>query len=354
MNEKAVERLRKVLGRIKSGSDDELSGIAEGRDEVIEYYGAIFSQDRVAHLEKEDFKSFLLFKNNKHWKSIHRQGSQIVEDMPLLRRALEILVDETKPIEERLRVLRPKNGDPLVRGLARSVITPILLVVYPDRYGVLNQVAESAMRELGLWPDIERGADFAIRYVAVNNVLQELAQELEIDLWTLDALWWGIGSETENEPSHEPIGELTEPQVFDLEQYLHEFLRDNWDRTELGSEWMLFEEDGEVMGYKYNTGVGEIDLLAKRRDGSGWLVVELKRGRTSDRAVGQALRYRGWVRHHLADPGEPVRVLVIGHEADPKLMYALEGLDDVEAREYSVRFSLKQPQDPWAISDEEK
>ena len=350
----ALSRLRRTLESIRSGSDQELVDIAEARDEVMDHYRPIFDRSTLAQLTANQFKSFLFFKNNRHWKSIHRQANQIVSDMDGLRAALGVLLDEGRPLTDRLRELRPKNRDPLVKGLARSVITPILLIAHPEKYGVLNQVAESAMLDLGIWPQLERGADFADKYSAVNAILLDLARELETDLWTLDALWWGVAPEEEaGSEEFETDRTLpdTDEQIFGLELHLHDFLRDNWDQTELGCDWALLEEDGEVIGYKYNTReVGEIDLLARHRTDQRWLVVELKRGRTSDQAVGQALRYRGWVRRKLASPDEPVEAIVIGHAADPKLMYALDGVEGVSALTYSVRFTVREPDAPWGDS----
>lgn len=352
MNEPALNRLRTVLESVRSGQNAELKEIVDARDTVLERYRPIFSPEQVADLTADEFKSFLLFQNNRHWLGIHRQGNQIVEDMPRLREAMLVLLDESRPIEERLRRLRPKKEASLVKGLARSVITPILLVSRPDKYGVLNQVAESGMKELDLWPHLDRGVDFAAKYVSVNEILRYLTEELAIDLWTLDALWWGIGSEDEETGSTrvvlEPEAAVDDPMVFGLEKFLHEFLFDNWERTELGSEWDLFEEDGELVGFKYHTGeVGEIDLLARHRSEPKWLVIELKRGRTSDAAVGQALRYRGWVRKRLAAPDEKIEILIIAHKPDPKVMFALEGIDGAGFQTYSVSFALETPSKPW-------
>ena len=113
----------------------------------------------------------------------------------------------------------------------------------------------------------------------------------------------------------------------------------------------VFEYDlaAEFKRAKVSQEVGEIDLLAKHRKKPRWLVVELKRGRTSDYAVGQALRYRGWVKRHLAEQSDSVEAIVVAHLADPKLLYALEGIDDVSVRTYSVRFSLDVPKGPWEL-----
>lgn len=344
----AVDRLRKTLEKARSGAAGELTDIVAARDDVFARYGTVFSSRGLSGLTPDEFLSFLQFKNNRHWKSIHRQGTQIVADMDGLRSALELLLNESQPIESRLRRLRPKNNEAMVKGLARSVLTPILLIAYPDRYGVVNQIAENAMKDLGIWPSFDRGADFAEKYVAINQILNHLAGELDIDLWTLDALWWGLEDDSVPGPPDPEIEVEGGVQAFGLEVHLHDFLRDNWDHTELGVEWALYEDEGEVVGYKFNTGeVGEIDLLARHRTEARWLVVELKRGRTSDAAVGQALRYRGWVKRHLAADHESVEAIVLGHGADPKMMYALDGLDGVTALTYSVRFTVREPSMPW-------
>ena len=346
MYQKAIDQLKKVLESLRSGEDEEIAEINDAKNEVLARYQPIFSPEHIPHLTAEEFKSFLLFQNNKHWKAIHRQGGLITEDMEALRNALKLLLDESIPIENRLKKIRPKNKDPMVKGLARSVITPILLVAYPNKYGVLNQISENALKELDLWPEFDRGVDFATKYTEVNKILLDISQQLGIDLWTLDALWWRIGDETGEETDKDEAitnEQVEDPLIFGLEKYLHEFLRDNWEQTEIGNEWNLYEEDGEEVGFKYRTDVGEIDLLAKHKRKKEWLVIELKRGRTSDIAVGQALRYRGWVRKRLAANNEKVKTLIIGYENDDKLLYALDGIDDIDFLVYKISFSLEKP-----------
>ena len=77
---------------------------------------------------KDDFKSFLLIKNNEHWEGIHRQGNMITQDMDKLRNALKILLDETKPLKKRLDFLFPKNKPNYIKGLGRTIVTPILRI----------------------------------------------------------------------------------------------------------------------------------------------------------------------------------------------------------------------------------
>jgi hypothetical protein len=142
--------------------------------------------------------------------------------------------------------------------------------------------------------------------------------------------------------SIEDQNEEEEVQRFGLERHLHEFLRDNWNATELACEWIVHKEEGHPQaGYEYPTDIGRIDLLAKHKREPRWLVIELKRGQTGDDTVGQVLRYMGWVRKHLAKEAEQVEGLIIAHEADDGLRYAINEVKNVKLMLYDISFSLK-------------
>jgi len=346
----AAGRLRAVMAWAETNLKEH-DEVTEGEQEVLARYQPVFAPDAIPTLTEEEFRSFLLFENNHHW-PLHRQGARICADMDRLREALGILVDESRPIEERLGGLLPKAGPPMVPYLGRAVITAILMVVAPDRWGVWNNRSEASLKRLGILPDLPGSAPFAERYVAFNRVLDELAAELGIDLWMLDFLHYALERYEETKSSSPEGGEGDElvqiegtPAVgFGLEQHLHDFIRDNWDRICLGSEWTLLEQDGEVVGYKYQTGeIGEIDLLARHRSGPRWLVIELKRNQTSDATVGQVLRYVGWVEEHLACDGETVEGLIIAQSGDERIRYALKHTSGVSLKLYEIDFRLKEP-----------
>jgi len=96
---------------------------------VIERFGKLFNLINLNMLTKENFRSFLLIKNNKHWDGIHRQVNMITEDINKLKKGIRILLDESKPIRERLDFLFPKGKSNYIKGLGRAVTTPILFVV---------------------------------------------------------------------------------------------------------------------------------------------------------------------------------------------------------------------------------
>jgi hypothetical protein len=60
-------------------------------------------------------------------------------------------------------------------------------------------------------------------------------------------------------------------------------------------------------------------------------------------AVGQVLRYMGWVKYHLAASGERVEGMIIARQIDEALQYALSNVSGVEVQLYEVDFRLIQP-----------
>ena len=133
---------------------------------------------------------------------------------------------------------------------------------------------------------------------------------------------------------------IEDSSSFALEKHLEDFLVKNWNSTELGKEYIIYEEDGEPSGQQYATDTGPIDILAISKDKKTLLVIELKKGKASDSVVGQILRYMDYVVEVLAEPDQTVRGIVIALDDDKKLRRALGRLSDVEFYSYKVDFKL--------------
>jgi len=334
---KSLGILRALLARFKPG-EKTYDEIVAPRDQVFAMFKPIFSTDHVPNLTKEEFTSFLYFDNNRHWSGLYRTGLGAAADMETLRRALGILLDEGKPIGGRF-----SEAIGMVPGFGKAIATAILTVAYPDLYGVWNNSSEAALRQMSLWPNLEKGQGIGGRYAKINDLLRRLSQDLVIDLWTLDALWWFF-LEAEEKTTPPEIEEEVSPisERFRLERQLEEFMIDNWDRTPLAKEWAIYSTaDDPYAGSQFPTDIGRIDILAVRRDKTGYLVVELKRGQTTDDTVGQALRYVGWIQKNLAEQGQTVEGLIIAHDAGKQAQYALLTLPNVKMMTYEVEFRLK-------------
>ncbi len=308
---------------------------------VIEKFGSIFNLNNLDNLIAEDFKSFLLIKNNKHWEGIHRQGNMITSDMEKLKSVLKMLLDESKPIKERIDQIMPKNKPPLIKGLGRAVLTPILMVVYPDKYAVYNSVVEAGTKRFGIFPNF-RNESFVERYVKINELITNLAKENGLSLWQIDEVWWQ--GTTGSLPLDEHKSEENEDDGFpaEIESQVEELIISNWEKISEFNDLEILQEDGEYIGQQYDTkDVGRIDLLCKNKRTGDFVVVELKRGSESDKVVGQTLRYIGWVKMNLAKQGQKVYGLIITYEEDKRLRYSLEPIKDlVQQKFYKISITI--------------
>ena len=134
--------------------------------------------------------------------------------------------------------------------------------------------------------------------------------------------------------------DVEDVSVFALEQHLEDFLVANWEATTLGKTHNLYAVEGETTGQQFPTDTGPIDILAISKDKKELLVIELKRGRASDRVVGQIQRYMGYVLAELAEPGQSVRGVIIALEEDLRLKRALSVAPNINFFRYKVSFQL--------------
>ena len=341
--DEAVSKLRASMRLLST--EDELKKIVESKGEVLSRFQPIFNRDHISQLTEQEFSPLLYLEYNHHWSGLHRHLPKIRANMQLLREVLAELLDESKPIEERF-----NHAVETVPGMGKAIVTAVLQIVFPDDYGVWNNTTEGGLRALKIWPIFDRGESMGGRYIKINETLKDLSRELEIDLWTLDSLWWAVKSQievvtiTEGSPlAPFYVSDLYPSLGFGLERHLQDFMADNWEKIPLSQEWAIYVEQGDDdAGVEYPCEVGSIDILARHNNGKDWLVIELKRNQTNDDTVGQVLRYMGWVKAEKAEPEEMVKGLIIAREVNQKLMYALNAVKDVDLQLYVVEFRLRQ------------
>jgi len=124
--------------------------------------------------------------------------------------------------------------------------------------------------------------------------------------------------------------------TFYIERQLEDFLVENWENTEFGKKLELIQE-GDKFSQQYPTKIGKIDILAKVKKTGQYVVIELKKGKTSDDVVGQIARYMGWIGEHKS---KDVRGIIVTSETDERLYYALKQIKNVELWVYKVDFHL--------------
>ncbi len=125
------------------------------------------------------------------------------------------------------------------------------------------------------------------------------------------------------------------------EKFLEELLVRNFDSIFKG-EIKIYEDVEGYNGQQFETLVGIIDILAIDTITNDYVIIELKKGQTSDKTIGQILRYMGWAKKHMCKPEQKVRGIIICEGHDDKLNYALDMIADVSVKYFKLSFELSE------------
>ena len=160
-----------------------------------------------------------------------------------------------------------------------------------------------------------------------------------------------VGTDTDDEEEIDEAGAgeestLEESAEFVLEAHLEEFLVGNWKSVRWGRPLEVWVGPDGQPGHQFMTPIGRLDFLCIDSSTDALVVIELKRGRPSDRVVGQAARYMGYVRTHLAKPGQLVEGLIVAHEVEDALRYAVSAFPGLQLLTYEVTFQLSTVEEP--------
>jgi hypothetical protein len=133
--------------------------------------------------------------------------------------------------------------------------------------------------------------------------------------------------------------DIVSESQFALEAHLEEFIDQNWKHINFGSDLTRYEVEDQN-GRQFPAGPWSIDFLCTDKANGDFVVIELKRGKSSDSTVGQVLRYIGWVEENITKSNQKVRGIIIAKEVDDALHYAVKGLSNVSVLTYQVDFKL--------------
>jgi hypothetical protein len=127
---------------------------------------------------------------------------------------------------------------------------------------------------------------------------------------------------------------------FSLEYQLRDFLAANLETIKMNDRRLrLYVDPTGRDGIEFPTGVGPIDILAVDQN-SDFIVFELKRANSPDRAVGQLARYMGWVQQTIGRDRK-VSGVIVAKTISQNLRYAVSVVPNVSLFEYQVEFHLR-------------
>jgi len=278
---------------------------------------------------------------------------RIIRDVKKFRKTLLFSLNENIDLKVRIdEILKPK-GEYHIEGFGKAILTSFLMDYNPEKYCLWNNKTEMGFSALG-WKVYESKDLWASAYIRVLDALDKIKEtysEGKLNYENIDLFLHTISAEDEGIQAAEKIIEgieriddkTTISMEFVMEKYLEEFIESNFKRINFDSDLELYQ-DIENSGRQYLTSIGKIDLLATDEKKKEFVVIELKKGRTSDVAIGQTLRYMGWVKENLVKDHKKdykVRGIIIVREKDERIEYALKYAPEVSLFKYTISFSIK-------------
>ncbi len=223
-----------------------------------------------------------------------------------------------------------------LRGIGIITVSQFLCTLDPNKYPVitpqtlevleldstqLDNAHKQALKEHNI-TSIENYIENTIEYLGEAVIFREIKNLLNLESYLhVNAILWLARGSMESRP--EPITTSVSLEV-DL-------------RNHLADNPSLIENGLSLVGKEYSiSGAGIADLLCKDKRGN-YVIIETKKGRESDKVVGQILRYVGG----LKKEGKKARGIIIVNEPDNKLDFAIEAVKDfIKLKYYKVRFEI--------------
>lgn len=251
-------------------------------------------------------------------------------------------------------------------GKSAIILTALLFTYAPDRYlSMLSVNHRFALIEFLEFGSLNQYVSYGEQVIKTHeDIIQGFKNKYEVDIkpqalsvfvyeWLDKYFSWKNkiaekkieSDEAENEDEQISASQpIINRNNFILEKHLEDFLVANWENTEIGKLYELLEEGGDIISQQYPTDIGNIDLLVKEKRSGDYVVIELKKGQTSDQTVGQLTRYMGWVRENKAS-GKKVKGIIIAGSQDERLKYAMSMVPDTEIFLYQINFILEKPEE---------
>ena len=148
VNESTDKLFKDAIEKANSKQQEQDGEELKVRDKVFSKYGKIFHPDNLDNLTSEDFLSFFYLDNNKHWTNNRPAGRwQRHGKLTDVKKGLKILLDENRPLAERIKQIADDQN--MMRYVGPAIYTSILFIVYPKKYPSINLTVAKALDHLG-------------------------------------------------------------------------------------------------------------------------------------------------------------------------------------------------------------
>lgn len=228
-----------------------------------------------------------------------------------------------------------------IKGIARTCIGKTLSVYYPDIFINIFGDQDSFLEKI--YSDYKPETYGVELYLRNNYLLLDTKHKYAPNL-TNDEFWhllykiFGI----KKADIVESQGLVAESKIEALEvPHYQSLIHRNFNRLFKGKlRYFDPERQNEKNGHFDTQEVGEIDFLAIDQN-DDLIVIELKRDST-DKTLGQILRYMGWVNKNVCKKNQKVKGIIIAETEDNRLKYALTVTPNVEFRKMKLKVEIEE------------
>ena len=321
------------------------------RMERHQYNSSWIDPDKIKTMHDELKAKFLEYYSGGEGRQVLNQiwRDRIIRDIAKFKDMLIYLLDESIPVEERFSNVVSSEGDKHIGGVGKALASAFLMDFNMQKYCIWNNKTEMGFSVLG-WDLPYQGSDSeGAKYAKVLEQLRKLRDnigtELNLDFDEIDNFLHWIAAEDEGKNTvKNVVGEsgLAEAGVgleAPEEKFVQQLIERNFDGIFAPLNLKLYNEDPDQSGARFHTQAGEIDFLAVDKKTKDFVVIELKVGKVHDNAIGQVLRYMGYVKEKLADD-KKVRGILLGEDIDDKAKYALIMMPAIEFKKYKLNIKL--------------
>lgn len=233
------------------------------------------------------------------------------------------------------------NDSEHIKGVGRAFIGKVLSIYYPETFinifghqdFFLEQIYEGFQAET-------YGVELFMRN---NYLLLEVKKKVAPDLSNYEFAYLLYQSFDKKKADDSKVTEemsAEEVQIKALEvQHYQSLIHRNF--THLFKHKLKYydeERQNENIGHFDTQEVGIMDILAVDND-NNLVVIELKR-ESSDKTLGQILRYMGWAKKNLCKKGQEVKGIIIAETKDNRLDYALTITPNVTFKKMTLNVEI--------------
>jgi hypothetical protein len=343
----------------------------EERENLRQQFEQTYNKKSIDQLTKEDYFAGLGRKQgclayDLEWGTLplgsikggskHKYGYE--QDFPKIKSVLQKLLsidpltvysndgNVSKELKQIITLSKEINGF----KTGRTVIPKLLSIYYPEIFLPLFNDQDYLISKLLVNhtesenTGLELYLEYNFKLLIVKKKLEEISNRKFSNFEFVALLYYSFPKELTTQQNGIPImkdNEKVEENFEALEvQHYQTLLHRNMHRLFPKLKYFDEEEQRPKNGQYDTQIVGTMDMLCTDEKGD-FLIIEIKR-QSSDRTLGQILRYMGWTKEELCKDGQKVKGLIVAERKDIQLDFALKIIRDVKFMKLGLTITLEE------------